>query len=123
MFGRKSGFAGELVEEPSRHPIASDLPNAAPNKLKLLTGVPSRAAPSHVLADAEKPYGQVKTDEYYEIKQQVFGALIEVIDVSQLIKLDAGRARDEIRDVVNEIIVAKKVAMSASERQELLEDI
>jgi len=30
----------------------------------------------------------------------VFGALIEAIDLAQLVKLDAGSAREEIRDIV-----------------------
>ena len=37
--------------------------------------------------------------------------------------MEPGAARAEIRDVVNEIVVAKKVAMTAAERQELIEDI
>src|SRR6516165_2030155 len=37
--------------------------------------------------------------------------------------MDPATARAEIRDVVNEIVVAKKVPMSLAERQELIEDI
>jgi pilus assembly protein CpaF len=64
-----------------------------------------------------------KSDEYYVTKSLIFGALIEAIDLSQLSKLDVDSAREEIRDIVNEIISIKNVVMSISEQEELLEDI
>ncbi|WP_099867159.1 CpaF family protein [Pararhizobium haloflavum] len=64
-----------------------------------------------------------KTDSYYNTKSQVFAALIDTIDLSQLAKLDAESAREEIRDIVNDIISIKNFAMSISEQEELLEDI
>jgi pilus assembly protein CpaF len=53
----------------------------------------------------------------------IFGALIEAIDLSQLSRLDADSAREEIRDIVNEIIALKNVVMSIAEQEELLDDI
>ena len=53
----------------------------------------------------------------------IFGALIEAIDLAQLSRLDAEAAREEIRDIVNEIIALKNVVMSISEQEELLDDI
>ncbi len=64
-----------------------------------------------------------RTDEYYDTKAQVFSALIDTIDLSQLSKLDGESAREEIRDIVNDIITIKNFAMSISEQEELLEDI
>jgi pilus assembly protein CpaF len=64
-----------------------------------------------------------KTESYYDTKSQVFAALIDTIDLSQLAKLDAESAREEIRDIVNDIISIKNFAMSISEQEELLEDI
>ena len=63
------------------------------------------------------------TEHYYETKSTIFGALIEAIDLAQLAKLDADSAREEIRDIVNEIIAIKNVVMSISEQEELLDDI
>ncbi|MGB7431300.1 MAG: CpaF family protein [Ahrensia sp.] len=60
---------------------------------------------------------------YYTTKTEVFAALIETIDLSQLAKLDADSARDEIRDIVNDIIAIKNYALSISEQEELLDDI
>ena len=64
-----------------------------------------------------------RTESFYETKSQIFGALIEAIDLAQLAKLDPMSAREEIRDIVNEIIAIKNVVMSISEQEELLEDI
>lgn len=64
-----------------------------------------------------------RTEHYYDTKSQVFSALIDTIDLSQLAKLDGESAREEIRDIVNDIITIKNFAMSISEQEELLEDI
>jgi pilus assembly protein CpaF len=64
-----------------------------------------------------------KSDEYYQTKSMIFGALIEAIDLAQLSRLDVESARDEIRDIVNEIIALKNVVMSIAEQEELLSDI
>src|SRR4029079_2312605 len=63
------------------------------------------------------------SESYYETKGTIFGALIEAIDLAQLAKLDADSAREEIRDIVNEIIAIKAIVMSISEQEELLDDI
>jgi pilus assembly protein CpaF len=63
------------------------------------------------------------SEAYYETKSTIFGALIEAIDLAQLAKLDADSAREEIRDIVNEIIAIKSIVMSISEQEELLDDI
>ena len=60
---------------------------------------------------------------YYNTKTEVFSALIETIDLSQLIKMDANAAREEIRDIVNDIISIRNYAMSIAEQEDLLEDI
>jgi pilus assembly protein CpaF len=64
-----------------------------------------------------------RSDTYYETKGTIFGALIEAIDLAQLARLDADSAREEIRDIVNEIIAIKNIVMSISEQEELLDDI
>ncbi len=64
-----------------------------------------------------------RSDTYYETKGTIFGALIEAIDLGQLAKLDADSAREEIRDIVNEIIAIKNIVMSIAEQEDLLDDI
>ena len=64
-----------------------------------------------------------RSETYYETKGTIFGALIEAIDLAQLARLDADASREEIRDIVNEIIAIKNIVMSISEQEELLDDI
>ena len=114
MFGRRSQF-GTTSPAPATRPAAAPLrpAEAAP------------APPSTVQVEAPRPApsDRVKSDDYYQTKSTIFGALIEAIDLSQLSKLDADAAREEIRDIVNEIIALKNLVMSIAEQEELLEDI
>src|SRR6186997_2516938 len=64
-----------------------------------------------------------RSEAYYATKTTIFGALIEAIDLAQLARLDVDSAREEIRDIVNEIIAIKNIVMSISEQEDLLDDI
>jgi len=72
---------------------------------------------------ARKPLERTLSEEYYDVKTTVFNALIDTIDLTQLAKLDPDAAREEIRDIVSEIVAIKNVVMSIAEQEELLEDI
>ncbi|TIU23277.1 MAG: CpaF family protein, partial [Mesorhizobium sp.] len=82
-----------------------------------------RAVEAPPLAPEPKKVQRQKSETYYDTKSQVFAALIDTIDLSQLAKLDPESAREEIRDIVNDIIAIKNFAMSIAEQEELLEDI
>jgi len=118
MFGKRSesGQAPEKVV-PTADQSAQQIPESSAT-----APVPVAKA---VAKPAAKPEPQVakKTDEYYDVKTQIFGALIDTIDLSQLAKMDSEQAREEIRDIVNDIITVKNVVLSISEQEELLEDI
>jgi pilus assembly protein CpaF len=64
-----------------------------------------------------------QTEEYYETKASIFNTLIDTIDLGQLAQLDVEAAREEIRDIVREIITIKGVVLSISEQETLLQDI
>src|SRR5450631_3446516 len=82
---------------------------------------PAQSAPStpHP-APALEPQ---RSSDYYVTKSMIFGALVEAIDLSQLSRLDADNAREEIRDIVHEIVAIKNVAMSIGEQEDLIDDI
>ncbi|MBZ9796709.1 CpaF family protein [Mesorhizobium sp. ES1-4] len=84
---------------------------------------PARRAVEAPPIAPEPRRGREKSETYYDTKSQVFSALIDTIDLSQLAKLDPESAREEIRDIVNDIIAIKNFAMSIAEQEELLEDI
>jgi len=123
VFGRRNdegGSAGAHLAGQSPSP-------AAPPAAKKLVAKPATAAPAPAPAPkVEEPVvetGSQRSQEYYETKTTIFNALIDTIDLTQLAQLDGESAREEIRDIVNEIIAIKNVVMSISEQEELLEDI
>jgi pilus assembly protein CpaF len=83
------------------------------------------AAQQRPIASAPRlpPVVDSRSDDYYQIKTTIFGALIDTIDLAQLAQLDPDSAREEIRDIVNEIISIKAVVMSIAEQEALLQDI
>ena len=114
MFGKRSAGAGTAPNLNARTPAAAQ---AAPRK--------PEPAPAAV---EERKVAQVaetaaRSEDYYQMKSMIFGALIEAIDLSQLAKLDSESAREEIRDIINEIISLKNVVLSIAEQEELLDDI
>jgi pilus assembly protein CpaF len=86
-----------------------------------LAGLPAiQSAQPPQPAPAPEPQ---RSDDYYVTKSMIFGALVEAIDLSQLSRLDAENAREEIRDIVHEIVTIKNVAMSIGEQEDLIDDI
>jgi pilus assembly protein CpaF len=113
MFGKRSEVEELLLEVKRVASSAPEVPKAVSPKV-----VPLRAA-----VPMQKARDGGKTDEYYDLKRRIFGFLVEIIDVSQLTKMDHDQARAEIRDVVGEVVAAKKAVISTAEQEELLEDI
>jgi pilus assembly protein CpaF len=108
-------------------PVESQRP-ADPRGAAPAAPMPSAAARKPVEAPPLAPEPvrrpqRERSETYYDTKSQVFSALIDTIDLSQLAKLEAESAREEIRDIVNDIIAIKNFAMSIAEQEELLEDI
>ncbi len=115
MFGKRGTTEVEFGK-PSFAATPSAAPASAPS-----FNTPAAASPSPVRpAPAPEPR---RPDAYYDTKSAIFSALIEAIDLAQLARLDAESAREEIRDIVNEIIGLKNFVMSIAEQEELLDDI
>src|SRR5687768_15177018 len=99
-------------------------PSAASASPAALRATDAKAAPAAAPRVEPEPAPQRRhSEEYYDVKTTVFNALIDTIDLTQLAKLDVASAREEIRDIVSEIIQIKNVVMSIAEQEELLEDI
>jgi pilus assembly protein CpaF len=105
--------AGAADTSPSR--VAEPVAPVPPPARRVVEAPPLAAQPKRVQRE--------RSESYYDTKSQVFAALIDTIDLSQLAKLDPEAAREEIRDIVNDIIAIKNFAMSIAEQEELLEDI
>jgi pilus assembly protein CpaF len=116
VFGKRSATEEDLP--PTFAPTPAAPPAAEPN------AVQAPLAPDSALADATiDAVDSRRSEAYYATKSVIFDALIATIDLAQLARLDAEPAREEIRDILNEIITIKSVAMSISEQEELLDDI
>ncbi|MEQ3746274.1 MAG: CpaF family protein [Henriciella sp.] len=123
-FGKRS--AGAIPAAKPTSPAAAKPPVAKP----AIAPPPKAEKPKPV---ALKPPTAVKeekvtkvtdrSEEYYATKTTIFNALIDTIDLGQLAQLDQDSAREEIRDIVVEIIAIKNVVMSISEQEHLLDDI
>jgi pilus assembly protein CpaF len=119
MFGRRSSF--DSPGEAPRAPMPPAVPSqaqaapAAPRPVEAARAEPKREVQKNTVTD--------RSDEYYHTKAQVFSALVEAIDLAQLTKMEPEAAREELRDIINEIVALKSVVMSIAEQEEMLEDI
>ncbi len=133
MFGKRgneSGLRGQPEFKPAGElaPAAQSAATAAASVADKPAAASQAAAPRQKMnpppmVQPEQKKVRERSEEYYDTKSQVFSALIDTIDLSQLAKLDPQSAREEIRDIVNDIIAIKNFAMSIAEQEELLEDI
>jgi pilus assembly protein CpaF len=137
MFGKRG--ASEEPKQPAR--AAAPSPAAAPAaekpaSVKAAAAAPTAPAkpaaggsvvPQKVLSAGSAMPAPLAVDsrseDYYQVKTMIFSALIDTIDLAQLAQLDVDSAREEIRDIVNEIITIKSVVMSIAEQEQLLTDI
>src|SRR5437588_1135462 len=133
MFGKREAGAGLPPAMPALPP-SSGQPQLTGHSMP--QHIPDLRVPPPVSATAGRPLASQppqsagmpkapgrRSESYYDIKSTIFNALIDAIDLTQLSQLDREGARDEIRDIVNEIITLKDVAMSIAEQEDLLEDI
>ncbi|MEO8757595.1 MAG: CpaF family protein [Devosia sp.] len=130
MFGKRQTFggntpgvaeaprpqSGQLATQTSMMPSRADAPkpvvDAAINRLR-----------SDDIVDVRSAEAIQRDKDYFQTKSAIFNALIDSIDLSQLATMDQEAAREEIRDIVAEIIALKSIVMSISEQEDLLEDI
>jgi len=112
MFGKRATQgAGPQKSEPASSPATSS------GKAEARPELPPVGALNN------GPPIERRSDSYFQTKSMIFGALIEAIDLSALSKLDPDSAREEIRDIVHEIITIKNLVLSISEQEDLLDDI
>src|SRR3954467_2941185 len=124
MFGKRSGLgaAQGATPPPLLAPVAPAVPVPSDSEPGVSAMQPQALRPPEpppIVVVQEKH----RSEEYYQTKSMIFGALIEAIDLAQLSRLEGEAARDEIRDIVSEIIALKNVVMSIAEQEDLLDDI
>jgi pilus assembly protein CpaF len=125
MFGKRaSPDSRPVVREPVGGPARMVPPKVAlPSEVPARDPLPPPPRASAPMAPPPSLGQETRSEEYYKTKSTIFNALIDTIDLSQLSQLDADSAREEIRDIVGEIISIKSVVMSIAEQEYLLQDI
>jgi pilus assembly protein CpaF len=124
MFGKRTSFGGNtpgVAEAPRLQPAPQRFDRTEP-ATKSAVEVSANKAREDVV-DVRSPEAIARDKEYHQTKSAIFNALIDSIDLSQLATMDQVAAREEIRDIVAEIIALKSIIMSISEQEDLLEDI
>src|SRR5689334_13253762 len=115
MFGRRGTDDGSRATPEFRPPAAAPAPSAPTGTVTAeRPAAPPAAPPARRPVEAppmapepQRKVQRERSETYYDTKSQVFSALIDTIDLSQLAKLDPESAREEIRDIVNDIIAIK----------------
>jgi pilus assembly protein CpaF len=112
-----------------QNPASAKPPIAPPPAQAAKPAPPPPPLPGGSAKSASKPAPKApppadeRSEEYYRTKTAIFNALIDTIDLAQLAQLDTDSAREEIRDIVIEIISIKNVVMSIAEQERLLDEI
>ena len=105
----------KVVEDVEEHPNS---PAAAVSDTQISSI--KEADKSHDVSGSNSaPLGE----KLQEIKVSVFNDLIEAVDLSQLAALEHSEVREEISDIVSEIIGMRSLVLSAQEQQHVIEDI
>ena len=126
-FGKRSGApAKKPAVEPPPQPESADV-EEAPKKPDLTVvasdqpeakkEAPKQPAPPP--PPANKPTGDPAAEaRFAEIKINVFNSLIDTVDLTELAKLETAQVREEITDIVTEIISLRNLLLSAAEKAE-----
>jgi pilus assembly protein CpaF len=109
MFGKRS------ESTPAVQPA---LPSAPQLKI-----VPDQATPPPAPQPETPAVTPQKAKAYYDLKKEIFAALLESIDVAHLATMSIDEARSEVGGIANDILAAKKAVISGAVQDELVSDI
>ena len=144
MFGRRGTEQKEVNKKPvprrTPEPAEPELAAAAPEPVAPAAAAPERVAskpepepepakPEPVESAAERvaDIGMVPSaaaiERLAEIKVAVFNDLLEAVDLAEISKLRPDEVREEITDMVAEIISMRNLILSAQEQQQVIFDI
>jgi pilus assembly protein CpaF len=79
--------------------------------------------PAQPLTRGDQGREGMHNQAYYELKSEIFEALIDAMDMGRVVSLPREDAENEISQIVNEIIAVKGHIMSIAEQKRLVEDI
>jgi pilus assembly protein CpaF len=126
MFGRRTGGPQDTrPAPPPAQPASTEAkaPEAAPKPApQSKPAATPKPAEKPAVPDHSKLFGG-QEQKYNETKQSIFASLVEAVDLTELSKLQSSQVREEITDIVGEIIAMQNLVLSAAEQQKLITDI
>ncbi|MFP6743986.1 MAG: CpaF family protein [Alphaproteobacteria bacterium] len=124
-FGKRSGAPAKKQAAPPPPPEAVAEESPKPD-LTVVERAPVEEPPQKEGAappPPETPALKATADPVAETKIQIFNSLIDTVDLTELAKLDAAQVREEITDIVTEIISLRNMVLSGAEQQRLITEI
>ena len=124
MFGRRKEMPGPQAETPVQQ---SKLVKA-----EVSARVPPPPAPTPAPTQIPLPQtGGEKPDDaqsekiakFYQTKDEVYSALIETIDITQISSMSRAQARQEVTDIVKEILTVTRAALSMTDQDIMIRQI
>ena len=130
-FGKRSGeTAKKQVEAPPVEPQAEEtaVDETAKPDLTVVAAEPEEKPKKKEAPPPPPPKAKAATDpaaeaRFSEAKINIFNALIDTVDLTELGKLEASQIREEITDIVTEIISLRNLVLSANEQLRLITEI
>ncbi len=121
MFGRRD--RGAVPPRPAT-PVSPAAAEPVAARAAVLDTAKGAAAPAPLPAQPKvaRPRGPAE-ERLDEIKVSVFNSLMEAVDLAQLGQLTPDAVREEITDVVSEIIAMRSFVLSAQEQKQVITDI
>ena len=127
-FGKKSALDDVSLQEKVTAPSSIILNEERINKIATLKdsnkNVKRETKPSDNSSENNTDLNGLLLDtKLQETKILIFNDLIDAVELSQLTNMVDEEVRDEISDVVSEIIVMRQLILSASEQRQVIESI
>ncbi len=124
-FGKRSGASvkKQVVEAPLK---PEPEPKPKPDIKVVAFKEEAKPEPKQETPPPPKPKGPADPAaeaRFAETKINIFNALIDTVDLTELSKLGSDQVREEITDIVTEIISLRNLVLSAVEQQRLITEI
>lgn len=133
-FGRRTTVYKERLKEESSSPKRDAIPdnklldgqsaqNKSPINVKRAASQPNdlkiENGPSHYEPPSKTGLGS----EFSELRKEIFGILVDTINISELGNMSVADARIEVRDFISDIVANNKAVLSSSDKENLIEEI
>lgn len=79
--------------------------------------------PRAPVAEAKIAPTRAPEDPFWQTKNQVFTALMEIVDLKRLAALDADELRSDLTALIGDVLRLRRIALSAHEQQRLINEL